>query len=183
MKKYLLFLLILISALGCGRVSREKAVLAKVNNYEITKNKFEEEFKESIYGTSDTLEAKKEFLANLINRKLILQDAQAKGLDKKQGFLRMIERFWEQSLLKLALDNKVEEISGSIAVSDKEIKALYDTMSQDGKISKPYEEIRNQLKREIVRSKESQAINRWVEQLHKNAQIKINDELLKLKIK
>lgn len=181
MKKYAIILLATLFVFGCTGKPEDKKVLAKVNNYEITKDKFEEEFRESRYGSSDTLEAKKEFLANLIDRKLILQDAQAKGLDKKQSFLRMIEKFWEQSLLKLALDNKVEEISGSISVSEKEIKDLYDKLSEEGKISKTYEEMRNQLKREIAKSKGSQAINRWVEQLHKNAQIKINEELLKQK--
>lgn len=102
---------------GCGVSNQKKEIVAKINNFEITKDRFELEFKESVYGRQDTLQSRKEFLDNLIDRKLILQDAQAKGLDKEQGFLRMIERFWEQALLKIALDRKTAEIAGDRRVS------------------------------------------------------------------
>jgi uncharacterized protein YjbJ (UPF0337 family) len=134
-----------------------------------------------MYSSDDTLEARREFLANLIDRKLILQEAQAKGLDKEQGFLRMIEKFWEQSLLKISLDKKTKEVYGSISVSDKEIHGLYDKMLDEGKIDKPYEQARDQLRQEIAKFKESQAINEWIAQLHRDAQIKINEEFLKAK--
>lgn len=181
MKRYLLILGLLISValLGCGQRGPKKEILAKVNNYEISKDKFEEEFKDSVYGRLDTLDARREFLDNIIDRKLILQDAQLKGLDKQAGFLRMIEKFWEQSLLKIALDKKVEEISASVSVSDKEVRGLYDKMLREGKTDKSYLQMRNQLIREIAKVKESQAISEWVAQLHKKAQIKINEELLK----
>ena len=178
MKKYLLFLLVILTASGCGGEAKKKAVLAKIGNYEITKDKFEEEFRESIYGSVDTLEARKEFLANLINRKLILQDAQLRGWDKEKDFLKMIEKFWEQSLLKIALDKKVGEVSGSVSVSEQEIQGLYDTMIKEGKTDKPYGEMSNDLRRYIVKSKESQVINEWITQMHKDTRIEINDKLL-----
>lgn len=113
MNKILIFLVILALILGCGRRgSQDRQILAKVNNYEIGLQEFEEEFKGSPYAGDNTPQAKREFLKNLINRKLILQDAEKKGLDKDKDFLRMVERFWEQSLLKLALDKKSREIAG-----------------------------------------------------------------------
>ena len=104
-----LAVLLCIVAAGCAPRAPEKDVVAKINNYEITKDKFEAEFKDSIYGQVDTPEAREEFLNNLIERKLILQDAQRKGLDKQPEFLKRIEKFWEQSLLKVALDQKTGE--------------------------------------------------------------------------
>ena len=115
----------LIFIVSCGRVAKEKIALVKINNYEISKEEFEDEFKASSFGRIGNLASRKEFLDNLINRKLILQDAQRRGLGQDKGFLKMIERFWEQSLLKLALDKKSKEIAGSALVSDKTIEEGY----------------------------------------------------------
>lgn len=180
MKKYLLFLLALIFIVSCGRVAKEKIALVKINNYEISKEEFEDEFKASSFGRIGSLASRKEFLDNLINRKLILQDAQRRGLGQDKGFLKMIERFWEQSLLKLALDKKSKEIAGSALVSDKTIEEGYQKMLRDGKTDKSYDQMYQQIKWEITKLKETKAMNDWVAWLRKKAEIKINDALLKL---
>lgn len=146
MKKLLCLLVAagLCAGCQCPTTPPSKDIVAKINNYEITRDEFEREFAESTYRHANTPQARREFLDNLINRKLILQDAQAQGLDKEQGFLKMIERFWEQSLLKMALDKKMKE------------------MSSEG----------------MRPEKQSEAINAWIEDLHKNAQIEIRKDLL-----
>lgn len=179
MKKYTIILLAALFVLGCTGKPKDREVLAKVNNYEITEQEFEEEFRASAYGSVDTQESRKEFLNTLINRKLILQDAQNKGLDKDKSFLKMIERFWEQSLLKLTLDKKSKEIAGSVLVNDKEIAKIYDDMRKNGKTDKSYDQMYQQIKWEITKSKETQAINDWVAQLRKKGEIKVNSDLLK----
>jgi len=180
MKKYILFFTVLVFVMGCGRsASQEKPLLAKIGNYELRLDEFEQEFKESSYARSDSLEARNDFLNSLVDRKLILQDAQGKGLDKEKNFLKMIERFWEQSLLKLALDEKTKEISGTVSVSDKEIEERYQMMFQAGQTDKPYEEMREQVKAEIKRAKGSKAINDWITELRKNAKVIVNYHLLK----
>lgn len=181
MKRLILVFIIPVFLTACGRCNKPKDIVARINNYEITKDRFEQEFQGSAYAKADTLESRKEFLNSLINRKLILQDAQQKGLDKTKEFLRMIENFWEQSLLKVALDDKVKEISGSVSVSEKEIKDLYDKMAKDGKADKTYVQAHDQLKWEIARIKESEAMNNWVLRLHKDAQISVNENLLEKK--
>jgi len=119
MKNKIMFLLMIMLIAGCGNSStRDKKVLARINNYEITLVEFQEQFGESSYSRDNTPEARREFLKALIGRKLILQDAQQKGLDKKDEFLKMIERFWEQSLLKVALQQKSQEITGSAEIKD-----------------------------------------------------------------
>lgn len=180
MKKGLLSLFILLFALGCVRAPKEeRTVLAKVNNYEITKEEFEREFKDSSFGRTDTPESRKEFLNNLINRKLILQDAQARGLDKDKAFLKAIEKFWEQSLLKVTLDRKAKEIAGSVFVSDKAIEETYNKMVKEGKADRPYSKMYNQIKWELTRIQESQIMDNWISDLRKRADIKINQDLLK----
>lgn len=180
MKKNLIFLCILILAAGCRQVPRQvKQVLAKINDYDITKEEFQEEFKQSAFGRVDTLESRKEFLNNLINRKLILQDAQRKNLDKDKSFLKMVERFWEQSLLKLALDRKTKQIAGAALVSDKTIEETYQNMRKDAKTDKTYDQMYNQIKWEITKLKETQMLNNWVSGLRNKADIRVNKDLLK----
>jgi len=111
MRRYLIIILAVLMIAGCKYQAKDKQILAKINNYEITKQEFNEEFKDSAYGVSNTEESRKSFLDNLINRKLVLQEAQKEGLDKDGAFLKSIERFWEQSLLKVMLDKKSKDIS------------------------------------------------------------------------
>lgn len=179
MKKYYLLLTIILSVAvgGCGP-GAPKELVAKVNNYEITREKFEEEFKDSVYGQADSKESRKAFLDNLINQKLILQDAEGQGYDKEQGFLRMIERFWEQSLLTVALEKKTKEIQRSVAVSDNEIRKLYDALVKEGKTDKPFEVVRTQMQGELTKMRRTQALNDWIVQLRKKAQIQIDDGYL-----
>lgn len=116
-KMIILFGVMFIAGCTCP-LPKDKKALAKINNYEITQEEFEEQFKDSPYSRDNTLEARNDFLKVLIGQKLILQDAQAKGLDKKEEFLKMIEKFWEQSLLKLALQTKSLEIASSAKLKD-----------------------------------------------------------------
>jgi hypothetical protein len=179
MKNYLLSLLLLISVLisGCDKTCKNNQAMAKVNNYKISRDKFEAEFKDSRYSLNDNLASRKEFLDNLIDRKLILQEAERKGLDRDPAFLAAIERFWEQSLLKVALDKKMKEIMRSASVTDQEIRLRYDLLVKEAKTEKTYEQMRGQLKHEILKSKATQSIGEWVAGLRKNAIIDISPEL------
>ncbi len=178
MKKTIIVLLFLvIGIVSCGRSQGKKDVVIKINNYQITRQEFEQEFKDSLYAKSDSPQARKEFLEYLISRKLILQDAQNKGLDKDAGFLKMVERFWEQSLLKLALDNKAEEISGSIKPQDKVVKDIYQRMVKEGKTDQSYENIREQIRKAVARAQGAQLMNQWLQDLRSRAIIKVDDSL------
>ncbi len=179
MKKTFVFLSLLIFVAGCNPAPKNKQILAKINNYEISLDEFKEEFRDSSYASNEALDSEKDFLNSLINRKLILQDAQKKGLDKDKSFLRMIERFWEQSLLKLAIDRKTKETAGSVMVTDKEIEDTYNNLVKESRADKPYDQMYQQIKWQITRNKETQQLNDWVAQLHKKSDIKVNYELLK----
>lgn len=180
MKKYIIFMIGLsIIILGCTKQKKPEPILAKVNNYEITLKEFQERFQNSPYSTTDTLQSRKDFLNVLINQKLMLQQAQADGLDKNQDFLKSIERFWEQSLLTLVLERKSNEISGSIMVSDKEIEESYKALGQEGRADKPYEQMYSQIKWELTRAKGTDLMNGWLDQLRSKSKIMVNSDLLK----
>ena len=175
MKKYVFLIAMLILVIGCGQQKKEPL---QINSYGISKDEFNAEFKNSAYGRTNTLESRKEFLDNLIDRKLILQDAQANGLDKDPAFLKMIERFWEQSLLKLAVDAKSKEIAASVLVSDTDVEARYNQLQQEGKAERPYEQMYRQIKWDLTKDKETKAMNDWIFQLRTKAQIRIDEQLV-----
>lgn len=173
----LLCLLVFASA-GCSKSEKDKQVLVKVNNYEISVEEFNEEFADSPYAMNDTPENRKKFLDGLINRKLILQEAQKLGYDKDARFLKLIERFWEQSLLRVALENKSKEIAGTSAVSEAEIQVAYEKMVRDGATEKPLDDIHKNVKWELQRKKESNLMDVWMQKLQAGSVIRTNEKLL-----
>jgi hypothetical protein len=182
MKKTIAFLLLVLLACGCAKQApKSKEILARVNNYEITKEEFDAEFRISAYSRNDTPDSRKEFLSTLINRKLILQDAEAKGIDRDEDFLKTVERFWEQSLLKLMLERKSKDIAGAVIVTDKEVEAVYNKLKEEGKTDKPYDQVYGQIKWELARVKESRILGEWMTALHNKSDIKINLGLLERK--
>ena len=177
--RYIALLFLLICLIGCAQKDPGKKVLARVNNYEISKEEFEQEFKASIFGAGDTPQGRREFLNHLIDQKLILQDAQERGLDKTRGFLGAIENFWEQTLLRTALEQKIEELAGSFSVTDEEIRSLYTRRIESGYFNTTFEKAAPLLRREISKNKETQALSAWIDGLHKKAKIQVNEEALK----
>ena len=180
MKKYIIFFCALALLTGCGRAAKEKKeILAKINDYEITAQEFEEAFQDSASFRQDNLESRKESLDSLINQKLILQEAQKKGLDKEPGFLKAIEHFWEQSLLKIAADKKTREISASVRVSETEVQQAFDKLPDTDKAGKTYQDLYGQIKWKLNKDKEEKNIESWLTGLRQKAAITVNYELLK----
>jgi hypothetical protein len=176
---YLALMFALVFVMACAEKSPGRKILARINNYEISQEEFEEEFRQSIFGSQNTPQGRREFLNHLINQKLILQDAQGKGLDKKRGFLAAIENYWEQTLLRVALEQKAKELAGSYPVPEQEVRALYNRRMEAGVINTSFEQASPLLRREITKSKETQALSAWLEGLRKKADIKINEDLIK----
>jgi len=172
----IIFGLFLIS--GCIK-ERPKDVAIRVNDFITTIDEFEDEFKNS--GYSKDKEGKENFLEDLIDRKLLLQEAERLGLDKEKEFLKEIEHFWERTLLKNIFDKKSKELAGKVHVYEDEIQAHYDEMIKNGLTKKSYEEIYDQIKWQILREKQTKAFDDWLKDLRKKAKIEANRELLRIK--
>ena len=139
---------------GCGPkpgVGTGQEVAVSINDYKITRGEFEREFKNSVYGLTNTAESRQNFLNTLIDRQLLLQYAQKEGFDKERAFLDTIERFWEQSLLKIVLDKKMLEIASKNLATGWEIQ----------------------------RAEDAKQMNNWMSELRKGARIKVNEDALK----
>jgi hypothetical protein len=124
---------------------------------------FKGEARTSLYNLprgGDPIKAKRELLDNLITKKILIQEAQRENFDKEKSFMKEIERYWEQALLKLLLKKRTEEFSRSVTVDERDIKPGYS-------------------REDALDDKIQSAIDNWVADLKKKADIKIDEEVIK----
>lgn len=101
--------IMLAFVLGCQSKESQQPVVARVGAYVITQDEFEDAYKNSAYGRQHNPFYRSAFLNNMIDQKLILLDAERRGLDRDPQFLKMIENFYQQSLLTITLQEKTKE--------------------------------------------------------------------------
>ncbi len=139
---------------GCGnKMTQDKRVVARINNYELTVDDFKSEADLVMANkrlSEDPEKAKEELLEEMITKNILIQEAQAQDFDKDKAFMKEIERYWEQALLKLLLKKKTEEFSE--------------------KATGPSEEVK--------RAKVQQMLEKWVTTLRRQAKVKIYKENL-----
>jgi len=129
-----LFLILLIA--GCGKAKEylpEAECVATINNYKLTVADFKEDLKTAVaqkYLVEDPAKAKRDILEELITRKVLIQEAQKGNFDKQPNFMKEIERYWEQALLKFFLKKKSQELTGMIHADRSEIAAEYNKMKR-----------------------------------------------------
>ncbi|KPK39386.1 MAG: hypothetical protein AMJ78_08600 [Omnitrophica WOR_2 bacterium SM23_29] len=173
--KYIFIVIaICVIGFGCAKKPPSEEIAIKIDDYTLTAGEFNELFSE-LKISEDTPKTRKIFVENLINRKLLLQEAQREGLDKEKDFLKAIENFWEQSLLTIIVDKKVKEVSGDITVSEQEIQDSYNNwVKANPDEQKPFDEVRDVIRFQLLRQKQASALNSWIETLRKNANVKVN---------
>ena len=163
---------------SCTKHDKKDETAVEINRYTLTAKEFEELFREYEMN-EDTPETRANFLNNLITRKLLLEEAQRRRLDTQKDFLRSIENFWEQSLLKLVVDQKVKEITGKVNVTESEIEAQYQKWAKENpETSKSLPQVRNLIEWRIRKAKEAQAMEEWNNELFQKAHIQVDKKAL-----
>ena len=163
---------------GCSRGTEggDRHVVGRVNNYKMTIEDLKYELKNIPYDETkllETEEGRKEYFDRLLEKELLLQEAQRQGLDREKDFMRSIENYWEQALLKLLLERKSKEISGLVHVYDNEIEEYY--RNSGGGL--PLSRVKADITRIIRQQKETEAMNTWIKELRKKSYIRINERL------
>jgi hypothetical protein len=160
---------------------KEKIAIS-IDGIKITKAEFERDFQKFNLSKPDTAEARKEFVDNIVNRKLILKEAETTNLDKDPAFLEDVQDFWEQSLLKLTVDKKAKQLFMNIKIDDKEIGDFYNA-NKDKFDNKPIADVYGEIRLILFKKKQQDAVNGWLESLKKKANVKVDYKLLGLEEK
>ncbi len=127
---------------GCGKKENSEKIVARINNYSMSVKDLMEGIEHSPYAAEEGKDLER-LLDLAIRKQVLIQEAQREGLDRKETFMKTIERYWEQTLIKELLEKKTREISGTVN-KDEQKKAFDD----------------------------------WLEGLSKEADIKINRQVL-----
>ena len=151
--------------------------VAQVNNYTITVDDFNHEvgFLRPVFHSIAAIppaELRLGILDEMINRELLLEEAQKINIDKDPEFMRQIENFWRLSLIKELLKHKMAELRASTTVSDEEIKAEYDLEKSQMKTPRPLQEMAPRIKEIIFRRKVQDALQAWEDSLKTKAVVK-----------
>ncbi|MDD5195413.1 MAG: hypothetical protein PHQ96_07080, partial [Candidatus Omnitrophica bacterium] len=170
-------LLLLFSA--CQPASNQPAAL-RIGKVARSASEFDELFKNSMYGAEDTPESRKEFLENYIARMAILAEAERQGLHKEDRFLKEVELFWQQALMKLAIDKKMKEILVGTRISDAQMRAFYEAHKDTDFKDKAFEDVYQDIRWLLARGEQQKGINAWVESLKAKTKISIDTKALKI---
>ena len=179
----LLFVMLPMS--GCGKKPEASMlkVLAKINNYDLTTEDFRDEARLSLarqYPLGESDKAKEDLLDEMIVKKLLIQEAQAHNFDKDRAFMKEIERYWEQALLKLLIKNKVQEFSQNVTVGEDEVEKEYGRIiSQEGSAAGSFEKLSKDIRSDLRRKKINDAFNNWISGLKSKSNVRVYKENLK----
>jgi peptidyl-prolyl cis-trans isomerase C len=164
---------------GCSSDNSDidKRIIAQVNNYSMMVEDLRYELKNIPHDASSLLkteEGRMEYMNTLLEKEILLQEAQRQGIDREKDFMKTIENYWEQALLRLLLKRKSQEILDSIGVHEEEIKEYYGNTGE----TLPLSEVRIDIEGVIRQEKETEAMNAWMEELKGRSYIRVNKDVL-----
>ena len=179
-KVFLGILLFSLFLTGCssGNNNAENKIVAQINKYKMTMDDLRYEFKNAPYDEEAFLKTengRKKYLNGLIEKEILLQEAQRHGIDREKDFMKSIENYWEQALLRILLERRSKEIAGLVNVYDNEIEEYYKNSGEDQPLSK----VKNEIRDIIKQKKQTDAMDTWIDELKKRSYIKVNEEVLR----
>ena len=121
--KYLVIILTIILAVTAAsflfvwpdQPKGKKDVLVTINGHDITRSDIEEEG-----ATGSHHESSGDFLNSVINKQLLIQEAQKQSIDQEPSFRKELKDYYEQSLIKVLMERKYASIQ--VQVSDGEVE-------------------------------------------------------------
>jgi len=170
---------------GCSSdLEQEDQFLVRVNSFGITNAevnallKFETTLDASSHLSEDT---RADFINNLIQTQLLIQEASKRKLDQREGFRQTIQRYWESTLIRDLLEEKGRQLRKTTIVTKEEVEAYYRLnkhILENGSI----EELWPQLTKQLEDKKVTLLLQKWIEELRAEASIEINDPDLAAKV-
>lgn len=163
---------------------RDNQFLVRVNNYKINSGDIDKLFKfevETGWNFHTANATKADFVRNLVQTQLLIQEAKKRELDQSEIFRQTIQRYWESTLMRDLLAEKEEQLRKKTHVSEEELKEYY----QNNKVvfkDKTFDKVRAELLNLLEDQAVTAGLERWIKDLENAADIEIKDAELALKI-
>ena len=151
---------------------------AKVNDFVITIDLFRQRMADSAYYSNLgalSFKERQKLINREIEKELLIQEATRRNLHKREKFRRAMEKFWEQTLITDLVEQEMASLKGPDLVTDEEVRERYKEMSANGS-PPPFDEVKEQLIKEILENKKRQALEKWVDGLRDKADIAIYED-------
>ena len=152
----------------------DRRTLAVVNGHKITDSYLEERFKslpEAYRG--DFANRKDELLEQLIIERLLIQEAQKRGLaagpDSSGG---------DGSSAMGLIQTLFSEVTASVRVEDAEIRKFYESNKQTLP-SQPFERLKEDIREYLLSQKQNEAFNAFVKRARAEAEVVLNESWVK----
>jgi len=179
-------LLICLAALvlftACSEERQPSAdTLIVVNGFTVSRDQFNQLLKfEAEVNPAFQLskEGRGQFLRQLIEKQLLIQEARARKLDEREMFRQTIERYWESTLIRDLLDSQGQAIRHGEVVTEEEIAAWHQAHKGDLP-DLPLTEQHNDVRRAVENEKVDAAMQQWLDGLRAKARIAIADPELR----
>ncbi|WP_457567245.1 SurA N-terminal domain-containing protein [Desulfurobacterium sp.] len=178
MKKLLTALI--IATITASPAMAKPKIIAKVDGTVITEQDLNDLLKTlpAQYDKNDP-EIKKELIKFLIDQEILVQEAKKEGLDRDPQVKKEIENAVKQILATALLNRKIP--ADKIKVTDKELKEFYEKHKNelkglDGK-PVPFDQIKNFLKAQLIKQKQQQAVEDYINSIKKKHTVKIIGEV------
>lgn len=177
--------LVVFTGLGAreARAANEKPALV-VNKLELTQEELKKEYETSLllgHPQQEAAAGEPEWVSRIIERELLVQEAQKLGLHRNPEFMHAVERFWKEVLIKTLLDKKADEIADGVHIHEPEIEGYYQKLAAENpeKQVEPLIALREEIERDIRQQKESEALEAWIQELRNQSKIVIEREAFK----
>jgi hypothetical protein len=178
----LLFLIMALSLYSCGSEQGGKdTVIATINDYNLLLEEFQIQLSQELEYDDEfklTPKAKKAFLEEIIRKELLIQEGKRMNIDRKDKFMRAIERYWESTLIRDLMEIKGQEINKKIIVSESEIKNEYEKKYQSSGKNPQLENVKTDILRSLKENKKTDMMRKWIMDLRENADVQINEDIL-----
>ena len=129
---FCLFFAAVFVTLSCNSGSQKGGdTVATVNNASIAADELKEDvvrYSRQNPTQKITRDIVEDRLKNMIEKKLMVQEAVKMKLHQNREFVEEIKNYWEQSLIRALVDAKIGELSSKLFVTDDEIRNEYDRM-------------------------------------------------------
>ncbi len=177
--KILVFCLIFHCLIACDtdQLSNRGDIVIQVNDSKISLDEFNNMLKLEVYANPElemTADNRDQFIDYVVRKELMIQEAVRLRLDRKEKFVRAIEKYWEASLIRNLHDAKAEEIKKKVIVTDNEIEAYY--AQHQASLGSSLAEAKSDIRILLESQKKAAAMEVWTHDLIESADIKIDRE-------